>query len=114
MTSFTRTDIERRIQELGPWFHNLDLVGVRTAPEHFLGDYPNNKWRSFAHALPGDLHGMSVLDIGCNAGFFSLELKRRGAARVLGIDSDPRYLKQAELASEVLGLAASLRAMLFA
>jgi tRNA (mo5U34)-methyltransferase len=50
------------------------------------------------------MHGMRVLDIGCNAGFFALEMKRRGAERVVGIDSDARYLAQAELASEVLGL----------
>ena len=29
---------------LGPWFHNMELRGVRTAPEHFLGDYPRVKW----------------------------------------------------------------------
>ena len=28
------------IARLGPWFHNMDLSGIRTAPEHFLGDYP--------------------------------------------------------------------------
>src|ERR1700709_561743 len=47
--------------------------------------------------------GLSVLDIGCNAGFYSVEMKRRGAARVLGIDSDDRYLAQARFATEVLG-----------
>ncbi len=47
---------------------------------------------------------MSVLDIGCNAGFYSLEMKRRGAARVLGIDTDERYLRQARFAAEVTGL----------
>jgi tRNA (mo5U34)-methyltransferase len=44
-----------------------------------------------------------VLDIGCNAGFYSIEKKRRGAGRVLGIDSDDRYLAQARLATETIG-----------
>jgi len=44
-----------------------------------------------------------VLDIGCNAGFYSIEMKRRGAMHVLGIDNDERYLAQARLASEALG-----------
>ena len=92
-----------RIRALGPWFHNIDLNGVQTAPEHFLGDYPNDKFVRFADALPADLTGKSVLDIGCNAGFYSVEMKRRGAARVLGIDSDERYLAQARLATEALG-----------
>jgi tRNA (mo5U34)-methyltransferase len=60
-------------------------------------------WKRVAHSLPADLTGKSVLDIGCNAGFFSMEMKRRGADRVLGVDSDERYLAQARMATEVLG-----------
>ena len=93
--------IRNRIRELGEWFHNIDLAGVQTAPDHFLGDYPAIKWRRFAHAIPSDLSGRSVLDIGCNAGFYAIEMKRRGASRVLAIDSDERYLAQARFAAEV-------------
>ena len=96
-----RDNIRARVESLGPWFHNIDLNGVLTAPEHFLGDYPGVKFRRFAAALPRDLSGQSVLDIGCNAGFYSIEMKRRGARRVLGIDFDERYLAQARFAAEV-------------
>jgi tRNA (mo5U34)-methyltransferase len=99
----TRTEIEKRVEALKPWFHNLDLNGVPTAPDHFLGDYPSIKWRAFANAIPADLTGMTVLDIGCNAGFYSIEMKRRGAERVLGIDFDEAYLAQARFAAEVTG-----------
>ena len=92
------------VDALAPWFHNMDLGdGLWTAPDHFLGDYPRFKFERFAHALPDDLTGRSVLDIGCNAGFYAIEMKRRGAARVVGIDSDERYLAQARLASAALG-----------
>jgi tRNA (mo5U34)-methyltransferase len=97
----TRDQIARRVAELGEWFQNMNLLGVQTAPNHFLGDYPNFKWKLFEHAVPRDLSGKSVLDIGCNAGFYSLEMKRRGAARVVGIDSDEGYLAQARFAAEV-------------
>jgi tRNA (mo5U34)-methyltransferase len=96
--------LRREIAALGPWFHNINLGGVQTAPHHFLGDYPAVKWRRFADALPEDLTGKTVLDIGCNGGFYSLEMKRRGAARVLGIDHDEDYLKQARFAAGVTGL----------
>jgi tRNA (mo5U34)-methyltransferase len=96
--------LRREADALGPWFHNIDLGhGVWTAPDHFLGDYPNVKWRRFASALPADLTGRSVLDIGCNGGFYAIEMKRRGAARVLGLDSDERYLAQARFAAARLG-----------
>jgi tRNA (mo5U34)-methyltransferase len=98
------SEIRRRAEALGPWFHNLDLNGVKTAPGHFLGDYPAVKFKSFAQAIPQDLAGKSVLDIGCNGGFYSLEMKRRGAARVLGVDHDEDYLAQARFAAEVNGL----------
>ncbi len=96
-------EIRARAEALGPWFHNLDLNGVATAPDHFLGDYPRVKFRGFEHALPKDLTGKTVLDIGCNAGFYSVEMKRRGAARVVGVDFDDQYLDQARFAAEVLG-----------
>jgi len=96
-------DLAARIAELGPWFHNIELGGVWTAPDHFLGNYPHFKFERFAHALPDDLTGKTVLDIGCNAGFYSMEMAKRGADRVVGIDSDPRYLAQARLAAETLG-----------
>jgi tRNA (mo5U34)-methyltransferase len=105
----TTEAIERRVFELGEWFHNLDLRGVHTAPHHFLGDYPAVKWRRFADALPADLSGRTVLDIGCNAGFYAIEMKRRGAERVVGIDSDNDYLSQARFAAEVIGVELELR-----
>lgn len=101
--------LAQRIRELAPWFHNMTLDGIETAPDHMLGDFPRTKLARFARLLPDDLSGKSVLDIGCNAGFYSFEMARRGASRVVGIDSDRRYLAQAKLASEVFGVSIELR-----
>jgi tRNA (mo5U34)-methyltransferase len=97
----TTQQIQRRVTELGDWFHNLNLRGVQTAPNHFLGDYPRIKWQRFASAIPENLAGKSVLDVGCNAGFYSIEMKRRGADRVVAIDTDEKYLAQARFAAKV-------------
>jgi tRNA (mo5U34)-methyltransferase len=110
-TTWTEQAIRARAAALGPWFQNLDLKGVRTAPDHFLGDYPMSKWRRFERAIPADLAGCSVLDIGCNAGFYSMEMKRRSAVRVLGIDLDADYLAQARFAAEVEDLNIEFRQM---
>ncbi|MDQ3849640.1 MAG: TIGR04290 family methyltransferase [Actinomycetota bacterium] len=91
--------------ELGPWFHNLHLPGGRqTAADHPLGDFPAFKWAQIAPFLPDDLAGARALDVGCNAGFYSFELARRGAD-VVAIDVDEHYLRQARWAADELGLA---------
>jgi tRNA (mo5U34)-methyltransferase len=110
-TRSTPEALAERIAELGPWFHNLRLRGIETAPEHFLGDYPQIKYQHFRDVIPKDLTGKTVLDIGCNAGFYSMEMKRRGAARVLGIDTDEHYLRQARFAAEVEGADVEFRCL---
>jgi tRNA (mo5U34)-methyltransferase len=111
VSELTRGDIEARVHELGDWFHNINLRGVQTAPHHFLGDYPAVKWRLFQHAIPEDLTGRTVLDIGCNGGFYSIEMKRRGADRVVAVDTDERYLAQARFAAEIADADIEFRTM---
>jgi tRNA (mo5U34)-methyltransferase len=69
------------------------------------------KFANFRDAIPDDLSEKTVLDIGCNAGFYSLEMKRRGAARVLGIDTDEHYLRQARFAAEIEEMDVEFRRM---
>lgn len=97
--------LRSEIEALAPWFHNLHLPdGTQTLPNHFLGgDFPAFKWREVAPFLPQRLDGWRVLDVGCNAGYYSFELARRGAT-VLGIDVDPHYLAQARWAVRQFGL----------
>jgi tRNA (mo5U34)-methyltransferase len=104
-------EVKRQLKLLGKWFHNIELCGIQTAPDHFLGDFPATKWRSFESAIPQNMAGQTVLDIGCNGGFYSLEMKKRGAARVLGIDHDPNYLAQARFAAKVFDLDIEFREM---
>jgi tRNA (mo5U34)-methyltransferase len=100
-TESTRQQVAAR----APWFHNLHLPdGTHTAPDHVLGDFPTYKWRELEPALPSRLDGWTVLDVGCNAGFYSVELARRGA-QVTAIDSNAHYLEQARWAAPQFGVA---------
>lgn len=97
-------EVGRRIASLAPWFHNLVLPsGHHTAPDHPLGDFPRFKWDMISGHIPADLSGWSALDIGCNAGFYSLQLAQRGAD-VVAIDHDEHYLAQARWAAQLFDL----------
>lgn len=104
MNTSSKKSVQKQIESLSPWFHNLHLPdGSRTAPDHWLGDFPAFKWQEIGAHVPEDLNGWRVLDIGCNAGFYSFELAKRGA-QVTGIDVDEHYLKQARWAAQQMGL----------
>lgn len=105
MAGIEKQTVASELSKLGEWFHNLHLPGgIQTAPRHPLGDFPARKWQSLEHCIPADLSGYRVLDIGCNAGYYSFALAARGAD-VLGIDIDARYLAQARWAAGQMDLA---------
>ncbi|MFC3714809.1 class I SAM-dependent methyltransferase [Luteimonas soli] len=104
LTRHNAESITAKIAELGPFYHNIDLpFGITTAPEHGTPARGVN-WGKLLTALPNDLSGKTVLDIGCNAGAFSIEAKKRGAARVVGFDYSQKFIDQAKFCAEVLDL----------
>lgn len=58
-----------------------------------------------AQIFPDDLAGQSVLDIGCQNGFFCFEAIKRGAGRVVGCDVNPQCIERARVLADCLGLA---------
>ena len=82
------------------WHHDIDLGdGLHTKSRVFWGedpDHPRRRWANIERAVPKDLTGMSVLDVGCNAGFFAFEAKKRGADYVCGVDLSRGYIQQAK------------------
>ena len=101
-------EILKKIEELGPWFHAIDLGnGIVTKKQSVAGepaDHPRGTWQIIAQCLPADLTGKRVIDVGCNAGFFSIEAKKRNAEYILGVDSQRREIRQAHFVRRVLGL----------
>ncbi|HKR01396.1 MAG TPA: DUF1698 domain-containing protein [Pyrinomonadaceae bacterium] len=111
----TREEIIAGVERLRPWFHKIDLGGglttrMETSPGEDA-DHPRGYWKVVERCLPEDLSGKSVLDVGCNAGFYSIEARRRGAARVLGVDSQRHHVQQAQFVRRVLGLDIDYRRM---
>ena len=100
--------LQRAISRLGPWYHDVELspvVSTNPANKYYMA----SRWRFLKPFVPDDLTGKSVLDIGCNAGFFSFEMKKRNAARVVGVDIMPHVLAQARFLSHWFKLQIELR-----
>jgi tRNA (mo5U34)-methyltransferase len=105
--SAAKAEIQRVIDRLGPWYHNVVFApGIMSSPQN--ADYPASRWRVLDPIIPKDLKGKSVLDIGCNSGFFSLEMKKRGADRVVGVDIMPHLLAQSRFSSHWFNLPVEL------
>jgi len=81
-TNMADTEIAKAVNEIGFWWHSLDLHGFIT-PGGKSQQVLHNEWR--AMDVP-DLRGKSVLDIGAWDGFFSFEAERHGAESVVALD----------------------------
>ncbi len=67
------------------WCHPLNLGGIETRPQWHVRRRFERRLKFLQ--IPQDLTGKTVLDIGAWDGFFSFECERRGAKRVLAIDT---------------------------
>ena len=67
------------------WRHPIEIEGVPVPadPRHAA----HTRWMLECMKLPESMAGETVLDIGCSDGFFAFEAEKRGASRVVGIDS---------------------------
>jgi tRNA (mo5U34)-methyltransferase len=109
VTVHNPAEIELKIRELGPWFHQIEVVPglwtrtIAPAPGPQPKDHPRSRWRILEKAIPRDLTGMRVLDIGCADGFFALEMAKRGA-EVTAIDAGPKMIHRLNWLIAELGI----------
>ncbi|MCM3904625.1 MAG: DUF1698 domain-containing protein [Pyrinomonadaceae bacterium] len=109
----TREEILSELKRLEPWFHRINLGGgLFTKTESVMGepvDHPFGPWQTIQELLPRDLSDKTLLDVGCNAGFYAFEAKLRGARRVLGVDGQRQHVRQGLFVRKVLGLDVEFR-----
>jgi SAM-dependent methyltransferase len=107
------TEIRERVAAFRTWHYEFDLDGVRTPI--YRADTVNRHierrrigFDPLVRAAGGTLKGKSVLDLGSNAGYWSLAAIEAGADFVLGVDGRQMHLDQASLVFEVKDVDPSL------
>lgn len=104
-------EIERRIQSY--YWHYPFRFGDRYVEADWKPGrgLHGRHYRRYLHLFPallsvsgGSLEGKSVLDVGCNCGFWSIQARLAGAASVLGIEASAENVEQARFVRELTGL----------
>ena len=97
------------IERFPHWYHRIYLGnGVYT-----LGGrgFHEDVWACFESALPPTMSGLSVLDVGTNAGYFALQAKLRSAKHVVATEFESIFLEQAEAIRQIWGVDIDYRLM---
>ncbi|MGH2863668.1 MAG: class I SAM-dependent methyltransferase [Solirubrobacteraceae bacterium] len=102
-------ELQERIDAFPVWHYRFDFDGVSTPI--FSEDYANRheqRRRVFfdplVKAAGGTLRGKRVLDLGSNAGYWSLAALEAGADFVFGIDGRQMHIDQAQLVFQAKGV----------
>lgn len=113
-------DLRAKLAELGPWYVPFALGDPVVNTMEFTDNFgaaifadDNAQRMQFRTELIGgtlglllgdELGRMSVLDVGCNSGWFSFDLAERGARAVDGVDLRPHNIEQARYLRGYFGL----------
>jgi tRNA (mo5U34)-methyltransferase len=96
-------ELRERIAAFPRWHYQFDFDGGVQTPVPYRGQRNRHEQRRryffdpLVRLLGGSLEGHRVLDLGCNAGFWSLQSVEAGADFVLGVDARQEFIDQAEL-----------------
>jgi tRNA (mo5U34)-methyltransferase len=104
MTHKTAQQIQEEVRSLGWWYQCFELPGgVMTSPGHPPAYDPGTRWKFLEPFIPADLTGKTVLDVGGNAGYFSVQMMRRGAQSCTLIEPFEEFSAQAKYVAESFG-----------
>jgi SAM-dependent methyltransferase len=103
-------ELERRIAAFPGWYYFFEFDNGVTTPALDPGTFNRHRQRRAYFFQPllalcgGSLHGRRVLDLGCNAGFWSLKAVEAGCEYVLGVDGRQMHIDQANLVFRAKGI----------
>ena len=110
MSTLLKEEARKELASLGWWYQHFELPnGLRTGDGSEPAYRPELRWRLIEPFVPPDLAGKSVLDLGGNAGYFSIQMKLRGAARCVLVEPYDEFIAQARFATRQFGVEIEIR-----
>jgi hypothetical protein len=122
-TSFAPFSFERRfvrealpepaselVQRLGPWAYQVEMGRISTLGARHAADWTYHRYRnSLLIDTISSIAGarapiLSVTDVACHCGLFTLELAERGFGQVTGLDLRAKNIDQARFLADVFRL----------
>ena len=104
MPNISRAEIKAIISSQKKWYQNIPF-GLLLNTHRRWQDYVRRAIRMPQEQIVlrhfPDVRGKRVIDIGCNAGLYSVESSCRGASHVVGVDVNPAAIEQANIVREV-------------
>jgi SAM-dependent methyltransferase len=85
-----KQDIQKKIKQLGPWYQRISLDGIITGRKRDV----EQTWKIIEDSFPINYKLSRILDLGCNAGFYSIMAAKKGAS-VVGIEAGQKPFEQA-------------------
>ena len=104
----SESELRSAIERFPVWHYEFALNGIKTpARNSYSANRHQQRARHFFEPLvklTGGLTGKRVLDLGCNAGYWSLKAIEAGADFVFGIDGRQMHVDQANLVFRTKGV----------
>lgn len=95
------------------YFHVTERGREFLITDHYEGSHYQSRQRMlytvYRECIGDSLKGMSVLDVGCSAGYYSFFCGQLGASQVLGIDARPEHADQFALLRGMLSMPDTIR-----
>jgi SAM-dependent methyltransferase len=103
---YTTNEIAAKANGFPRWHYEFDLKGIKTITleANWVNRHAQRKKHFFDPLVQwygGSLQGKRLLDLGCNAGFWSLHAILAGCDYVLGVDGRRMHVEQANFVFEV-------------
>lgn len=86
--------IEKKVKELGPWYQRINLDGCITTKSN---QSDITVWDKICNIVGGKekFKNCNILDLGCNAGLYSVMVSLCGAKNIVGIELVSQFFNQA-------------------